>query len=208
MRSAGANQAISSASRCVAAASAHTMATNRACDAASVPSWAIASASADPTSGGTEALRPASGGAGSNLGSAAGREAGGEETTGGTIEDNSEGRRRAQKRELYGVERMESPGDHALDEAAKSATRSLTTGDSSALLWTNAHCNSATAVTFIGNHCLSLRRSSHPLRLLRGHTGRRSARCRLRRRNRRTAPRSSPGDPRRHFPGGAAFSTG
>src|SRR6202022_3638608 len=90
MRSAGANQAISSASRCVAAASAHTMATNRACDAASVPSWAIASASADPTSGGTEALRPASGGAGSNLGSAAGREDGGEETGGGTREDNSD----------------------------------------------------------------------------------------------------------------------
>jgi hypothetical protein len=65
------------------------MATNRACNAASVPSWAIASASADPASGGTEALRPASGGAGSNLGSAAGSEAGGEETSGGTREDNS-----------------------------------------------------------------------------------------------------------------------
>src|SRR5437867_3023154 len=68
-RSAGANHAISSASRCVASASAQTIATS-CCDAAAcVACWANAKASAEPARDDATTLRPAPGSAGSRRGS-------------------------------------------------------------------------------------------------------------------------------------------
>src|SRR5450755_409651 len=69
MRSAGANQAISAASRCTASASAQMIATSCPCVAASVAHCASASASAEPATTGIEALRPGGGKAGSRRGS-------------------------------------------------------------------------------------------------------------------------------------------